>query len=102
TSDGGQTWTPQSAGTTVNFRDAIFLDEQHGWLVGLESTIASTSDGGVTWTLYDNPETGARNLFRGVDFIDASTGWVVGDNGTVLHTTDGGATWTRQESGSNL
>lgn len=73
-----------------------FPDGQHGWAVGGQGRIASTSDGGATWirqTLTcDRPECPKR-LFA-VEMVDAQTGWIGGEG--LYHTTDGGVNWLQQ------
>ena len=48
----------QKAWVTVNeskwqttFSDVFFVDAQHGWIVGSDSTILHTTDGGMSWNL---------------------------------------------------
>lgn len=51
TSDGGATW--EQSETDAYFRTVDFLDAQNGWATydgGAEPGIASTSDGGQSWT----------------------------------------------------
>jgi len=83
--------------TDATVLDVSFgLDGQHGWLVGTESTLLETSDGGRTWQ--NRPlelgEGEYRFRFNGVSFA-GDEGWVVGEPAILLHTTDGGAQWSR-------
>src|SRR6516164_5808255 len=48
--DGGVTWTQQSAGTTNRFRAVFFVDANTGTIVGDSGIILRTGDGGKTWT----------------------------------------------------
>ncbi len=66
----------------------------HGWVVGSNSTILETKDGGKTWE--DRKlELGEENYrFTSVSFADEE-GWITGEPSILLHTTDGGATWSR-------
>lgn len=77
--------------------DIFFIDANTGWVAGNLGTIASTVDGGQTWTVQDPALT---STLRAISFIDAQTGWIVGDQGIILHTGDGGMTWHKQFQGS--
>ncbi|MCB9089898.1 MAG: Ig-like domain-containing protein [Calditrichae bacterium] len=94
TSDGGDTWTIQSSGTTENLLGVFFTDTNNGTVVGRFGTILRTTNGGITWV---SQSSGVTIHLRDVYFTDAATGWVVG-SGTILHTTNGGDTWTPQNS----
>ncbi len=91
-SDGGETWTPQTSGTNRDLLAVSFVDGNTGTAVGEGGTIVRTTDGGETWT---RQTSGTTNFLRAVSFVDANTGTAVGDQGIILHTTDGGDTWTR-------
>ena len=104
--DGGQTW--QASTLPVNFADTslelVFGDGLHGYLVGSAqrqsdgtSTVASTDDGGATWSVVaTRPWLGAM-----VTASDASTIWAGGQQeagGQFLQpildvSRDGGHTW---------
>lgn len=75
--------------------DVGFIDNQHGWMVGKQTTLLETLDGGRTW------EPVALNLddeqvynLNSVSF-DGSDGWIVGEPSLLLHTKDGGQSWSR-------
>ena len=84
----------------ARFYDVFFIDERTGWIVGnnagstfaeeLDSVIAHTTDGGVTW---QPQQSGVYHPLRAVRFVDHQTGWCVGENGIILHTESGGKTW---------
>ena len=105
TADGGATWQWVDTGVegmlSIGFApvqgDVDFPDAQHGWAVGGQGQIVSTTDGGATWTQQmltcEWPECPKR-LFA-VDMIDNQTGWIGGEG--LYYTTDGGATWLQQE-----
>jgi photosystem II stability/assembly factor-like uncharacterized protein len=43
-------WQTVSVPTDANLQDIAFTDNrQHGWLVGSNSTLLETTDGGQTW-----------------------------------------------------
>ena len=71
-------------------------DPQHIWVVGFDSVIVHSADGGKTWKPQKSP---VINSLCDASFIHATTGWIAGRAGTILHTTDGGANWVRQETG---
>ncbi len=62
-------------------------DPQHIWVIGFDSVIMHSADGGTTWKPQKSPVT---NSLCDASFIDANTGWIAGRAGTILHTTDGG------------
>lgn len=105
TTDGGATWRPplplDPEATEVELMrgQAIhFVDRERGWLVGKFGLISSTTDGGRSWTPYDDPELLGKLGLWGLYFADEHHGWAVGEGGAIVHTADGGATWNRQTS----
>ena len=82
----------------AHFSDIFFVDAQHGWIVGSNSTILHTTDAGMTWNKQPRQPLPFDIVLKKVRFIDPQTGWVVGDNGTVLKTTDGGQTWMKKNT----
>jgi photosystem II stability/assembly factor-like uncharacterized protein len=75
--------------------DVYFIDDLNGWIVGSLGTIASTADGGETWT--------AQRLescdLRDIQFLDEHVGWIAGNDGALYNTIDGGETWQKVVSG---
>ncbi|MEW6358933.1 MAG: YCF48-related protein [Planctomycetota bacterium] len=68
------------------------IDKRVGFVVGANSAILKTADGGQTWKYVSEPKEGAPTL-DAVRFLNPMEGWAVGrDLG--LHTADGGETWT--------
>ena len=84
----------------AGFSDVFFVDAQYGWIVGSNSTILHTTDGGMTWNRQPSQPLPFDIMLKKVRFIDPQTGWVVGDDGTVLKTTDGGTTWMKKNTGT--
>jgi photosystem II stability/assembly factor-like uncharacterized protein len=87
-------WGQIDLGTTDDLLDVMFVDADHGWIVGQNGLILRTTNGGdnaADWLAPSVNPTAAT--LRKVFFLDATTGWVVGDNGVVIQTTDGGDTW---------
>jgi photosystem II stability/assembly factor-like uncharacterized protein len=100
TGDGGATWIGQGLKNPMvefnNLLSVFFIDDQTGWVIGVNGTIMKTTDAGKTWELQN---AGVSNELQGIFFVDANTGWITGDAGTIVHTKDGGATWNIQKSG---
>ena len=107
--DNGQSWK-QAKVPTIELLTAVhFANEQYGWVVGHESLILHTKDGGANWEVqyadpYKEPDPDApfdydagpsRNgqPFMDVWFRDEKEGFVVGAYGYFMHTSDGGLTW---------
>ena len=75
----------------------FFLNPDTGWVVGTNSIVLKTSDGGESFEL-QTPEGVADTTFYDVFFVNDTTGWVVGKKGCIWKTTDGGETWQSQTS----
>jgi len=91
--DGGETWQQQQVPTRTMLTGVYFHDRNLGWVVGHDSAILRTADGGVTWELVSwAPED--ENPFFDVWFSDADNGVVIGAYGGYYETTDGGTTWS--------
>ncbi|HEX5502960.1 MAG TPA: YCF48-related protein [Thermomicrobiales bacterium] len=92
TVDGGATWAP----VPVGYRVVEFGLRAGGraWVVALDQGkpyfLATTADGGLTWTRYDF----AAIIPEAAFFADASHGWLWSVAGRLYRTTDGGRTWT--------
>jgi hypothetical protein len=61
-------------------------------VVGDQSSIWKSDDGGVSWKRITPPLMGD---FYGIAFSSALVGWISGDDGVLLKTVDGGDHWTR-------
>jgi photosystem II stability/assembly factor-like uncharacterized protein len=87
-------WQPVSLPTEASFLDIGLAETpQHGWLVGTNSTLMETTDGGKTWeprTL----ELDQTYRFSSVSFA-GQEGWIAGQPSILLHTLDGGKSWAR-------
>jgi photosystem II stability/assembly factor-like uncharacterized protein len=96
----GETWTelalprksPFPYPTPPYFTDILFLDENHGWIVGSEVAVLYTPNGGLDW--YDQTAQLTEELkyihrVMAVDFINLTHGWAVGANGNIFRTTHG-------------
>lgn len=96
TTDGGKTF--QSIGSTVNYRDYNFINENIGYaLVGFYgSKIIKTINAGLTWnTVYENLDIDAIDI----QFLNENTGYLVSDDySSIYKTSNGGLTWTKMSS----
>jgi len=91
TTDGGQSWVRQDAGTKRPFLAMSCLDAKTAWIAGKEGIVYATKDGGDTWTQL---QTGATRHLFAIEFPTLERGHAVGDFGAMVHTEDGGKTWT--------
>jgi hypothetical protein len=95
TTNGGNEWISQDAGTSYDLYDVHFpADEVTGYIVGEEGFISKTVDGGLTW---HEQSSGTSRRLTSVYFpVDVLIGYAVGEGDSVLKTTDGGVTWFQQ------
>jgi len=80
--DSGAAWEFESSGFTDWLYGIDFVDENNGWVVGVEGKIYNTNNGGSTWVREDSIIT--HNDLLAVDFITPYAGYVVGKLGTIL------------------
>ncbi len=87
-------WQITSVPTDANLNDIGFTNNfQHGWLVGSNSTLLETIDGGKTWQPKSLDLGDQKYLFSSISFAD-SEGWIVGQPSILLHTNDEGKSWS--------
>jgi len=91
TTDGGQTWERQDAGTKRPLLAISCIDARTVWIAGKEGIVYGTTDGGATWT---EAKTGSNRHVFALEFAGRDRGHGAGDFGTMIHTEDGGKTWT--------
>lgn len=70
------------------YTDILFKDQNHGWIVGLETPVVFTPNGGRDWVAQQVPEEVDRRM-NAVDFVNLTHGWVVGYGGYILRTMNG-------------
>jgi len=88
-------WQVINVPTQATLADIAFTaDSSHGWLVGSDSTLVETIDGGKTWQVRQVEVDNQNYRFTSVSFA-GDEGWVTGEPAILLHTTDGGKSWSR-------
>ena len=88
-------WQTISVPTDANLQDISFTDDpKHGWLVGSQSTLFETTDGGQTWQPRSLDLGEQKYLLSAISFA-GQEGWIVGEPSILLHTNDGGSSWSR-------
>jgi len=97
-------WSAQTSGTLARLSSVFFTDREHGWIVGSNSTVLVTGDGGNTWRRVPLPH---HELLRDVFFLDPQRGFALGEysifnrldnlspkeRAFLLASDDGGANW---------
>ena len=89
-------WSDQKSGVSVNLIDVSFVDPMNGCIIGEESTILTTNDGGTKWIKRQSPINDIN--FTKVQLVNQNNGFIVGENGLILKTVDGGINWTALNS----
>src|SRR5688500_16852926 len=74
------------------FNEVQFVDNTHGWVTRMNSTVSRTVDGGNRWMSSTLPG-GTNSSNRDICFLSRTVGFVSGEDG-VWKTADGGASWT--------
>lgn len=94
--DNGENWTDVYSGDTNNLKQIQFVDNNVGFVVGCNSTLLKTTNGGNSWThIYLNFGT-----FQFNSLAAASESFItlVGDDDIIMNTIDGGNSWYRPET----
>lgn len=75
-----------------------FPSNNVGYIVGEDTTLLKSIDGGQTWqelpTTGINITTGFDDNFTDIDFVDENVGFLVAGYSGIYATTDGGQTWS--------
>lgn len=87
-------WQIVSLPTNTTLSDIAFSDVNHGWLVGKDSALLETIDGGKTWQSRNLDLDDQSYTFNSVSF-SGSEGWIAGQPSILLHTTDAGKSWSK-------
>lgn len=95
-SDLSHGWVVQAPANGINRLCSIdFSDDNHGWIVGNDSTILKTSDGGQSWEVEKSI---LGSIHIKVDFQSPDIGYIATQYGSILGTKDGGESWEVQYS----
>lgn len=108
-------WKPVDLGTGTTLKKMYAFDNQNAIIVGADTTLLKTTDGGVTWNTTTFILSNKLDYdFSDIDFADDQTGFIVTpknllENGIVLKSTDQGLNWSEvaltvfsDESGSDV
>lgn len=88
-------WQVLQLPTDANLMDIAFTDNpDRGWLVGSNSTLLETLDGGETWQPKTVDLDSDKYRLNSISF-SGQEGWIVGSPPLLLHTDDGGNSWSR-------
>lgn len=113
TTDGGQNWKTQQESLIGDeildsldlptFFGAAFSDAQNGVVVGLDTRIARTRNGGAHWAFdqLDLKDGTGDPLYQPFMFPD-TTAWAVGAAGVVVHQRSTGEPWLRVSLGREV
>eukprot|EP00854_Cymbomonas_tetramitiformis_P005521 gene5521-6695_t len=114
---GGVAWTKVYTGTPTRFH--CFVNDTHGWLVGLYGAIVYTTNGGDTWIKQAIVDSTQNPFYDGVDWKTIAIpppernawgrpldplghAYVVGTEGHILRTENWGSTWVKLESRTSV
>ncbi|AKG23142.1 photosynthesis system II assembly factor Ycf48 [Calothrix sp. 336/3] len=89
------TWEVISVPSTEKLLDIAFVNNSnHGYLVGSNTTLLETNDGGDTWQPIKLQLDDDKYRFNSVSF-QGDEGWIVGEPSLLLHSLDAGKSWSR-------
>ena len=96
TADGGTNWSRIAVDSTIDLHDLIFLDKEHGFLIGVTRTservdggmIGRSADKGLTWKFEPSEYSGFRKMCD----VPPDLVWIIGSDG-ITYSTDRGVSW---------
>jgi photosystem II stability/assembly factor-like uncharacterized protein len=91
TTDGGITWSPKYASTTLNFLGSHSPDHDHVSLIAADASVWTSENAGVQWT-HVNPSTGPMTLTH-ASMGDSLHIWAIDSGSGIVATSDGGNHW---------
>lgn len=91
----GRTWLANTLPTEFTPLALTCRADGQLWVVGSETTMASSADEGKTWQVQSLKEDA---MLRTVQFLDSAQGVAIGEFGIVVFTSDGGRSWQRRSS----
>jgi len=87
-------WRSYSGKEDIKFQAIDFIDENHGWIIGIWGRLLVTTNGGQLW-IEKNVEFSSQH--SDIAFKDINHGWIIqADIGEIFHTSDGGESWDIQ------
>ena len=92
--NGSGGWRQVTKATYSQLNEVFFLNENLGWIAGLNSTLLFTTDGGYNWESSSKPLPVEESMYS-VFFIDENIGFSGGANDLLLKTIDGGNSWNQ-------
>lgn len=97
TSNSGSSWT-QSTSAHLPSTNTIVYCVDHGspsfaMAAGLNSYVAKTTDGGVTWTAMTVFGSSITIRYQAISVLGTQSAYVAGSNGQIYRTLDGGSNW---------
>ncbi|SRR5690606_25957035 len=87
-------WVHQQSGVlTQEFRNVEFLNENTGFICGI-NTILKTTNGGTNWVSKPIPFSYA---LRDISIVDSNIVYCAGNYGRILKSTNGGESWVKPQ-----
>jgi photosystem II stability/assembly factor-like uncharacterized protein len=100
--NGGTTWSVLTlTGSTATFNSIGMVDATTGWIVGSNSAVYKTTNGGTSFDSVAISNMAAGLNLSKVQFVNATTGFIFSktyvstDTTTIFKTTNGGTTWAK-------
>jgi len=91
-SDQGNSWKQVSSPVDITLTSIDFSSKDKGWIVGHESTILHTVNGGKTWEV-NRYKPDDERFYMSVKFFSEKLGYVLGTDGELWVTEDAGKSW---------
>ena len=103
--DGGKSWSRIVTDSTYKFRDMVFLDKGHGFLIGETADssgnpvglLGATTDKGLTWSFKITEYRG----FMQIRTASPTHVWILGDDG-ITYSVDKGASWEHNRNRGDM
>ena len=83
-------WVQQTSSVTSHLYDCDFIDQNTGWVCGINGIILKTTNGGLNWLQQNS---GVSKILYGIDAVDENIVYCVGFYQTILKSTNGGNNW---------
>jgi photosystem II stability/assembly factor-like uncharacterized protein len=93
TDDQGQSWQKNGSVPRNDYTSIAVIDDKQIVIGGDHGRLASTSDGGATWSQRTVPGDAA---VEAIQFVTPQLGWITRRYAAPLATVDGGSTWTSE------